>query len=137
MTENVESADDHVVLVECSSLSPLQRSELQALLERQPEVRQVTRRLHVTDALLNPDMLGVVAPRFDLVVHLAEGSRTNTGEATSNKGALILRTVAEWVEANRPRGKEQTEQTKKIIKRGRWIYDSTVLWTRGRSLSQR
>jgi len=74
MTQSSEASGDQV-LVECSSLPPLLRNDLQAFLERQPEVRAVTRRLHTSDALLNPDTVGLVAPLFDLVVHLAERPR--------------------------------------------------------------
>src|SRR6516162_3066407 len=102
MTPGSEACSDQV-LVECSSLPPLLRNDLQAFLERQPEVRAVTRKLHVSDALLNPDTVGLVAPRFDLVVHLAECSRPSTAEERDNRAAPILKKVAEWTVANRPR----------------------------------
>src|SRR5215471_226385 len=90
------------VLVECSSLSAVLRVDLQAFLERQPEVQSVTRRLHPSEALLNPDAQGLVIPRFDLVVdlraHLSPGSTASREAADS-----ILRKVAEWQVANRPR----------------------------------
>ena len=67
-TGSQTSSDE--VLVECSSLPPPLRNDLQAFLERQPELRAVTPKLRVSDALLDPDTVGLVAPRFDLVVHL-------------------------------------------------------------------
>ena len=99
MTDNIESSG-HEVLVECSSLSPLERTDLQAFLERQPEVRQVTRRLHLADAVLKPDALGLIAPRFDLVVHL---STDDVSQPPTEVGAIIVRKISEWREANRPR----------------------------------
>ena len=90
MTQDSQASSDQVV-VECSSLPPLQ-----AFLERQPEVRAVTRSLHVSDALLNPDTIGLVAPRFDLVVHLAERPKAGTATAPDDRAAPILKKVAEW-----------------------------------------
>lgn len=75
MIEIIESSHDEL-LVECSSLSPLLRSDLQAFLERQSEVQRVSLRLRVTDALLNPDTLGLISPRFELVVPLVKDPRT-------------------------------------------------------------
>jgi hypothetical protein len=97
------------VFVECSSLSPILRDDLQAFLERLPEVRFVTRKLHVTEALINPDTHGLVAPRFDLVVHLVERPRTSTVETTDGRAALVLKKVAEWTQANRPRGPQSLQ----------------------------
>jgi hypothetical protein len=102
MTQSSEASSDQV-LVECSSLSPPLRNDLQAFLERQPEVRAVTRKLRVSDALLNPDTVGLVAPRFDLVVHLAERPRPSTTEADDDRAEPILKKVADWTDANRPR----------------------------------
>ena len=99
------AAIERQVLVECSSLPPLLRNDLQAFLERQPEVRAVWRRLRVSDALLNPDTVGTVAPRFDLVVYLAEHLQPMTTEPADDRAATILRKVAEWTDAHRPRGK--------------------------------
>ena len=90
------------VLVECSSLSPLVRANLQEFLERQPEVQSVSRRFHVTDALLDPETQGLLIPCFDLVVHLASPSSPE-GAATREAGFAILKKVAEWEQANRPR----------------------------------
>jgi hypothetical protein len=96
-----EASSDQV-LIECSTLSPLQRVDLQAFLERQPEVQSVTRRLHASDALLSPDTQGLVIPRFDLVVH--PGVQFQHGSAASREvGDAILRKVAEWQRAHRPR----------------------------------
>lgn len=103
MIQGSQTSGDQV-LVECSSLPPPLRNDLQAFLERQPEVREVTRKLRVSDALLNPDTVGLVAPRFDLVVHLAERSQASTGEAVDDRAAPILKKVAEWTIAHRPRG---------------------------------
>ena len=103
MRPSSEASSDQV-LVECSSLPPPLRNDLQAFLERQPEVRAVTRKLRVSDALLNPDTVGPVAPRFDLVVHLAECPQASTGEATDDRATPILKKVAEWTDAHRPRG---------------------------------
>ena len=103
MTQSSEASGDQV-LVECSSLPPLLRNDLQAFLERQPDVRAVTRKLHTSEALLNPDTVGLVALRFDLVVHLAEHAGPTTADATHNRAAPILKKVAEWTVANRPRG---------------------------------
>ena len=72
MTQSSEASGDQV-LVECSSLPPLLRNDLQAFLERQPDVRAVTRKLRVSEVLT--DTVGLIAPRFDLVVHLAERPR--------------------------------------------------------------
>ena len=94
-----ESSSDEVLL-DCSSLPPLARADLQTFLERQPEVQSVTRRLHVTDILLNPDTQGLVSPRFDLVVHLAGPP---SPEGANREAEAILRKVAEWEQANRPR----------------------------------
>ena len=69
-------------------------------LEHQPEVRAVTRKLRVSEALSNPDTVG---PRFDLVVHLAERPRPSTAEADDDKAAPILKKVADWTVAHRPR----------------------------------
>ncbi len=102
MTQSSEASGDQV-LVECSSLPTLLRNNLQAFLERQPEVRAVTRKLRVSDALLNPDTAGLMAPRFDLVVHLAERPRPSTADETDNRAAPILKKVAEWTVAHRPR----------------------------------
>ena len=99
MTEIIEPSSDQV-LVECSSLSPLLRSDLQAFLERQPEVWQVTRRLRVTDALVNPDTLGLVAPRFDIVVLLQKTARP---EMATEIGTVVVRKIAEWRQAHEPR----------------------------------
>jgi hypothetical protein len=103
MTQSSEASSDQV-LVECSSLPPPVRNDLQAFLERQPEVRAVTRKLRVSDALSNPDTVGLVAPRFDLVVHLAESPRPSTEEADDDRAAPILKKVADWTDAHRPRG---------------------------------
>jgi hypothetical protein len=103
MTQSSQASGDQV-LVECSSLPPLLRNDLQAFLERQPEVCAVTRKLRVIDALLNPDTVALVAPSFDLVVHLAERPRPSTADATDNRAAPILKKVAEWTVAHRPRG---------------------------------
>src|SRR5215472_1753579 len=102
MTEGSQASSDQV-LVECSSLPPLLRDHLQAFLERQPEVRAVTRRLHVSDALLNPDTVGLVAPLFDLVVHLAVRPQASAPEAADDRAAPILKKVTEWTNAHRPR----------------------------------
>ena len=102
MTQGSQTSSDQV-LVECSSLPPPLRNDLQAFLERQPEVRAVTRKLRVSDALLNPDTAGLVAPRFDLVVHLAERPEASTPEAVDDRAAPILKKVAEWTTAHRPR----------------------------------
>jgi hypothetical protein len=79
-------------------------NDLQAFLERQPEVRAVTRKLRVSEALSNPDTVGLLAPRCDLVVHLAERPRSSTTGAADDRAAPILKKVAEWADANRPRG---------------------------------
>lgn len=84
--------------------APLLRNDLQAFLERQPEVRAVTRKLRVSNALSNSDTVGLVAPRFDLVVHLAECLRPSTAEADDDRSAPILKKVADWTRAHRPRG---------------------------------
>ena len=102
MTKSSEASSDQV-LVECSSLPPLLRNDLPAFLERQPEVRAVTRKLHVNDALLNSDTVGLVALRFDLVVHLSECPRPSTAEEMDNRAAPILKKVAEWTVDNRTR----------------------------------
>jgi hypothetical protein len=100
MTQGPQPSDDHV-LVECSSLPPLLRNDLQAFLERQAEVHSVTRKLHVSEALLSPDAAGLMVPRFDLVVHLAECRRASTAD---DRAAPILKKVAEWTIAHTPRG---------------------------------
>ena len=102
MAHETEPSDDQV-LVECSSLPPLLRNNLQAFLESQPEVRQVRRKLHASEALLNPNTVGLLSPSFDLVVHLDEGSHLGTPESRENRAALILKKVADWSEAHRPR----------------------------------
>ena len=102
MTQGSEACSDQV-LVECSSLPPPLRNDLQAFLERQPEVCSVTRKLRVSNALSNPDTVGLVAPRFDLVVHLAERPLPSTAEPDDDRAAPILKKVAEWTDANRPR----------------------------------
>jgi hypothetical protein len=102
-----ESSSDEVLL-DCSSLPPLARADLQTFLERQPEVQSFTRRLHITDTLLNPDTQGLVSPRFDLVVHLA-GPPLQRG-ANREAGATILKKVAEWEQANRPRVAEDSNR---------------------------
>jgi hypothetical protein len=94
------------VFVECASLSPLQRNELQAFLERQPEVRRVSRRLRVTDALVDPDTLGVVVPCFDLVVYVRQ---LDNATLPTDIGAVIVRKIAEWVQANKPREQSNGE----------------------------
>jgi hypothetical protein len=86
----MSASSGYEVLLDCSSLPPLVRASLQTFLERQPEVQSITRRLHVTDILLNPDTLGLVTPRFDLVVHLAgqpspEGAIPEAGLQSSEK----------------------------------------------------
>jgi hypothetical protein len=101
MTSSEASNDQ--VLVECSSLPPPLRNDLQAFLERLPEVRAVTRRLRVSE-VLNPETVGLIAPRFDLVVHLADRSRPNTAAAAEERAAPILKKIAEWNDAHRPRG---------------------------------
>jgi hypothetical protein len=93
-------ASSDEVLVECSSLSPSERNGLQEFLELQPEVGRVSRRLHVTNTLLNPDTLGLVVPRFDLIVHVAQPTPTMTADV----GSVILRKIADWVRYNKPRG---------------------------------
>jgi len=103
MAQSSETSSDRV-LVECSSLPPPQRNDLQAFLERQPEVRAVTRKLRVCVALSNPDAVGLIAPRFDLVVHLAERLPTRTAEADEDRAAPILKKIADWTHAHRPRG---------------------------------
>jgi hypothetical protein len=97
------AATERQVLVECSSLPPPLRNDLQAFLERQPEVRAVWRRLRVSDTLLNPDTVGIVAPRFDLVAYLAE-RRPMTAEPADDRAATILKKVSEWTDAHRTRG---------------------------------
>jgi hypothetical protein len=101
MAEEIESPGNQV-FVECSSLPLLLRNSLQTFLERQPEVRQVTRRLHASEPLVNPNIVGLVSLRFDLVVHLAEGSQFGAA-SKENTAALILKRVAEWTEAHRYR----------------------------------
>ena len=101
MTRGSQTSGDEV-LVECSSLPPPLRNDLQAFLERQPEVRAVTRKLCVGDALSNPDTVGLVAPRFDLVVHLAEHPQA-TAQAADDRAAPILKKVAQWTNAHRTR----------------------------------
>jgi hypothetical protein len=103
MTQGPQSSDDQV-LVECSSLPPPLRDDLQAFLERQPEVHAVTRKLHVSEALLSPDTAGLVVPRFDLVVHLSESSHASTAAEKDDRAAPVLKKVAEWTSANKPRG---------------------------------
>lgn len=103
MTGHSQEPGDQV-LVECSSLPPSLRNDLQAFLERQPEVRAVTRKLHVSDAALNPDTVGLVFPRVDLVVHLAECPQASTAEGPDHRAAPILKKVAEWTMAHQPRG---------------------------------
>jgi hypothetical protein len=104
----MSESSSNEVLLDCSSLPPLVRASLQTFLERQPEVQSVTRRLHVTDTLLSPDKHGLVTPRFDLVVHLA-GQPSQEG-ANREAGATILRKVAEWEQANRPRRAEASNR---------------------------
>ena len=102
MSELNESSDAEV-LIECSTLSHLERSDLQVFLERQPEVATVRRKLHVTDTLLSPDTVGLVVPCFDLIVHIA-GDEAHIGTTANERAALILARVAEWKEAHRIRG---------------------------------
>ena len=104
MTQGSPTSGDQV-LVECSSLPPPLRNDLQTFLEHQPEVRAVTRKLRVSDALLNTDTVGIVAPRFDLVVHLAVHPQTSTAESGEDRAGPILKKVAEWTDAHRPRGR--------------------------------
>jgi hypothetical protein len=104
MTQGSPTSGDQV-LVECSSLPPPLRNELQAFLEHQPEIRAVTRKLRVSDALLNTDTVGIVAPRFDLVVQLAEHPQASTAESGEDRAGPILKKVAEWTDAHRPRGR--------------------------------
>ena len=99
MTKGSQSSSDQV-LVECSSLPALLRDDLQAFLERQPEVQSVTRNLHVSEALLSIDA-GLMVPRFDLVVHLAECTQPSTAD---HRATPILKRVAEWTSAHTPRG---------------------------------
>jgi hypothetical protein len=101
--DNEIELSDAQVFVECSSLPPLLRNDLQAFLEGQPGVRQVTRKLHLSEAILSPNTVGLVSPSFDLVVHLAEGAQLRTAESNGNRAALILGKVAEWTQRNRPR----------------------------------
>lgn len=103
MTQGPQSSGDQV-LVECSSLPPLLRNDLQAFLERQPEVHAVTRKLHVSDVMRRPDTTGLVVPRFDLLVHLAECSQPGIAEEKDNRAAFILKKVAEWTVAHTLRG---------------------------------
>jgi hypothetical protein len=103
MTRGSQRSSDQV-LVECSSLPPLLRNDLQAFLERQPEVRAVMRKLRLTDALWNPDTVGLVAPHFDLVVHLGERPQASTAGAADDRATQILKKVGEWTIAHRPRG---------------------------------
>ena len=98
-----QGSSNDQVLVECSSLPPDTRNDLQAFLERQPGVRAVTRKLCVSDALMNPDTVGLVVPRFDLVVHLAEHPEASADEPAEYRAAPILKKVAEWTSAHRPR----------------------------------
>lgn len=98
------------VLVECALLSPLERVNLQTFLERQPEVQSVTRRLHASDSLFNPDTRGLVVPRFDLVVHLRV--QLSPGSVASREaGDAILRKVAQWEQANRPRAADASNRS--------------------------
>ena len=60
----------------------------------------MTPKLHVSEALLNPNTAGLVIPRFDLVVPLAECSHLRTAEEKDNRAAPILKKVAEWTIAN-------------------------------------
>jgi hypothetical protein len=103
MTQGSQASGDQV-LVECSTLPLPLRNDLQAFLQRQPEVRAVTRKLRISDALLNPDTVGLVATRFDLVVHLVERHQATTPEAADDRAAPILKKVAEWSTAHLPRG---------------------------------
>jgi hypothetical protein len=100
MTSSEASNDQ--VLVECSSLPPPLRNDLQAFLERLPEVRAVTRMLRVSE-VLNPETVGLIAPRFDLVVHLADRPRPNTAEAAEERAAPILKKITQWTDAHQPR----------------------------------
>lgn len=99
------AATERQVLVECSSLPPPLRNDLQAFLERQPEVRAVWRRLRVSDALLNPDTVGIIAPSFDLVVTPRGASSAMSAEPADDRAATILKKVAEWTDAHWPRGR--------------------------------
>ena len=99
MTQGSQSSTDQV-LVECSSLPALLRNHLQAFLERQPEVQAVTRKLHISEGMLSTDA-GLMLPRFDLVVHLAECIQPSTAD---DRATPILKKVAEWTIAHTPRG---------------------------------
>jgi hypothetical protein len=95
----IEPSPDHVV-VECSTLSPQQRTELQTFLKEQPEVLEVTRKLHVTDALLNPGTLGLVPAGFDLVALLHP---TTPPEMATEIGTALAKKVTAWGRAHGPR----------------------------------
>jgi len=55
----------------------------------------VTPKLHITESLLDPDTVGLIVPRFDLVVDLVQGRE--------RMATTILKGVTEWTVANRPR----------------------------------
>jgi hypothetical protein len=102
MDELTESENDEV-LVECSSLPPRLRRDLQAFLENQPEVQRVSPHLHVTDTLVDPETVGLVIPRFDLVVHLAKANSGTVGGTEAQVAALEAK-ICRWVQENKPRG---------------------------------
>src|ERR1700686_5540023 len=87
-----ESSSDEVLL-DWSALLPLARASLQTFLARQPEVQSVTRRLHVTDTLLNPDTQGLISPRFDLVVHRWQMLKFSSTFGAALASVLILNVV--------------------------------------------
>ena len=49
----------------------------------------------VSDALLNLDTIGLMAPCFDLVLHLAERPQAITAEPHDDRTAPILKKVAD------------------------------------------
>jgi hypothetical protein len=70
--------------------------------------------MRVTDALQDPNTLGLVIPQFDLVVHLTKEALSKipaaigTGVRTG-VGALIVSQVKKWISANRPRTDDDCE----------------------------
>jgi hypothetical protein len=108
MTEIIEPPRDEV-LVECSSLSSGERGDLETFLAAQPEVQRIARRMRTTDAAPRGDILGLLLPHIDLVVHFGKDALLFL--VKNGAAAFIGAKVNDWARARKARsGREEPKE---------------------------
>lgn len=112
MTEILESPKNEV-LIEYSSLSDMERKELEVFLKAQPEVESVGRRMRVMDSASPGDNLGLILTPthipWDHVLHLAKDV---AGRAAP---ALVVELIRRYnARKDRKQRKEEEESTELV-----------------------